>query len=425
MHHHTHISRTAEASTTSPLARRIIIVLLAVITVATVLGAFLLRPNWQALEQGQGISGFQTAPGVSFERAEILEVAPDCDSIEDVPGVAAASCVTMTIRLTSGPDTGEEVTIEAPGPAAASHLAAGDTIQVVSSGLEGEMSYSFTGIPRTVPIAVFALLFVLVVLAVARAKGAMALVGLAFATLVLVRFMLPALASGRSGILVGVVGSSAIMLVVIHVAHGFSMRTASAMLGTFAGLLLSALLGVLAVTFGHISGYVDETAFNLSASIPGLNMSQLFVAAIILSGLGVLNDVTITQSSAVWELRIASPTYTRREIYASAMRIGRDHIASTIYTIVFAYTGAALASVMLIVLFYNQPVADLFTVENLAAEALQIFASGSALILSVPITTAIAVAAVRKPDEDEAAALPGSDEVEATAETHGSASAEA
>ena len=160
---------------------------------------------------------------------------------------------------------------------------------------------------------------------------------------------------------------------------------------------LSALLGAIAVKSAHISGYIDETSFDLSAAIPHLNMSQLFVAATILAGLGVLNDVTITQASAVWELRLAAPTYTRREIYQSAMRIGRDHIASTIYTIVFAYTGAALSTVMLIVLFFERSLSDLFTTEALAAQALQILASGSALIASVPITTAIATLAVRKP----------------------------
>ncbi|WP_297554303.1 YibE/F family protein [uncultured Actinomyces sp.] len=396
-HQHAHISRTAEASTTSPKARLVIIVLLALITALTAVGAYVLRPNWAGLEHVQAHTGFQTAPGISRERAQILQVDPQCGSTA-LTASGEQSCVTLTVRLTTGEDAGKEVVMESPGPAAASHLSVGDVIQVISSpGPNGAPTYSFTGIERNLPILLFALLFVLVVLAVARAKGAMALVGLAFAVLVLVRFMLPSLASGRPGILVGVVGSSAIMLVVIHVAHGFSMRTASAMLGTFAGLVLAAFLGTVATRFGHLSGFVDETAFNLSASLPNLDMSQLLVAAIILSGLGVLNDVTITQSSAVWELRIASPTYTKREIYSSAMRIGRDHIASTIYTIVFAYTGAALASVMLIALFYDQPLSDLFTVESLAAEALQIFASGSALILSVPITTAIAVAAVRGP----------------------------
>lgn len=94
----------------------------------------------------------------------------------------------------------------------------------------------------------------------------------------------------------GVVGSSAIMLVVIHIAHGFSMRTTSAMLGTFAGLLLAAFLGTVATRFGHLSGFVDETAFNLSSSLPGRDMSQLLVAAIILS-------VPITTAIAVAAVR--------------------------------------------------------------------------------------------------------------------------
>lgn len=398
------ISRTQEASTTSPASRLAMMVALGLITVLTLAGVVWLWPDWHHLQEVRQMNfSFATAPGVSYERANIVKLEPKCRDTDIAPSDVQShldDCVRLTVRLTSGPDSGQVTTLEAVGPGAHSELAPGDTIQVMRSPGEkpGTATYTFTGVPHDLPIILFAVLFAMVVLAVARTKGALSLVGLAFATVVIVYFMLPSLASGRPGIWVGVVGSCAIMLIVIHVAHGISMRTASALLGTVCGLGLSALLGAIAVKSAHISGYIDETSFDLAAAIPHLNMSQLFVAATILAGLGVLNDVTITQASAVWELRLAAPTYTRREIYQSAMRIGRDHIASTIYTIVFAYTGAALSTVMLIVLFFERSLSDLFTTEALAAQALQILASGSALIASVPITTAIATLAVRKPN---------------------------
>lgn len=403
---HTHlaqnVSRTQEATTTSPASRRTIIAIMAVIAVITAAGIFVLWPDWKQLEDvRQWNFNFATAPSVTYERATIVKISSKCqDSTISPTGIPTSldECVRFEVRVTSGPDSGQITALETVGPGANSGLGVGDTIQVMRApGVDpGTYTYTFTGIPHDIPILMFAALFVITVLVVARGKGALSLLGLAFATVVILFFMLPALASGRSGIWVGLVGSCAIMLVVLHVAHGVSMRTAAAMLGTTGGLLLSAALSSLAVKTAHLSGYIDETAFDLSASIPNLNMRELFVTAVILAGLGVLNDVTITQASAVWELRIAAPNYTRREIYRSAMRIGRDHIASTIYTIVFAYTGAALTTVMLIVLFFQRSLSDLFTTESLAAEMLQIFASGTALVLSVPLTTAIAVAAVRK-----------------------------
>jgi uncharacterized membrane protein len=110
---------------------------------------------------------------------------------------------------------------------------------------------------------------------------------------------------------------------------------------------------------------------------------------VILAGLGVLNDVTITQASSVWELRAASPDMSRRRLFVSAMRIGQDHIASAIYTIAFAYAGASLAVLMLLAI-YNRPLAQLISSESLAEEIARTIVTSIGLILAVPITTAIA-----------------------------------
>lgn len=376
--------------------------LLVLLTLLTIGGMVWMQPDWKYLETLRNLpTSFSTASGVSFENAEILKISPHCVDTQLVGSTPSGShepCVRMEVRILSGSDKGNKATVESVGPAADSNLAPHDIIQVMRSEAfeSSSSSYSFSGVHRTTPILFFAVMFAIVVIAVARWKGVFSLIGLAFATGIIGLFMLPSLASGQPGIGVGLVTASAIMLVVLHVAHGFSMRTAAAMLGTFSGLLLSALFGTAAVWMGHLSGYVDDMSFDLSATIPHLDMRQLLVAAIILAGLGVLNDVTITQASSVWELRIAAPHYSRLEIYRSAMRIGRDHIASTIYTVVFAYTGAALATVMLIVMFYNRPFSELFATESLSAELLQILTSASALILSLPITTAIAVSMVRK-----------------------------
>jgi uncharacterized membrane protein len=82
---------------------------------------------------------------------------------------------------------------------------------------------------------------------------------------------------------------------------------------------------------------------------------------------------------------------TPRRLYHTAMRIGQDHIASTIYTIVFAYAGAALPILLLIDL-YGQPLSNVLTTSNIAEELVRTMASAIGLVLAVPLTTALAVA---------------------------------
>jgi uncharacterized membrane protein len=116
----------------------------------------------------------------------------------------------------------------------------------------------------------------------------------------------------------------------------------------------------------------------------------------------VLNDVTITQASAVWELREAAPGMAPRRLYRTAMRIGRDHIASTIYTIVFAYAGVALP-VLLLIDLYGQPLGTVLTSPDIAEELVRTMASAIGLVLAVPLTTAVAVAVATA---DRSAATP-------------------
>jgi uncharacterized membrane protein len=227
------------------------------------------------------------------------------------------------------------------------------------------------------------------VIAVARWRGFASLLGLGFAGFILVKFMFPALVAGANPIMVALIGSSAIMFVVLYAAHGFSARTTTALVGTLFGLILIAVLGYAATRWAHLTGVASEEDYVLAATAPDLRLTSVVMCGIIVAGLGVLNDVTITQASSVWELRAASPGMSRRRLFVSAMRIGQDHIASTIYTIAFAYAGASLAVLMLLTI-YNRPLMQLISSESLAEEIARTLVTSIGLILAVPITTGIA-----------------------------------
>jgi uncharacterized membrane protein len=195
---------------------------------------------------------------------------------------------------------------------------------------------------------------------------------------------------------VAIVAAAAIMFVVLYTTHGFSMRTSVALGGTLAGVGLTALAAWYAVGEADLTGVIDEAGGTLVSQVPALDLRQVLIASVVIAGLGALNDVTITQASAAWELRAAAPELGRAQLFGSAMRIGRDHVASTIYTLAFAYVGSALV-LLLVVQLYDRPFLDLLGTEQIATELLRSMAGGIGLVLAMPITTALAAAVISGP----------------------------
>ena len=340
----------------------------------------------EAAENGGAAAQF-AAPGVTFPSGEIVSVAAKCAG-QGLPD--GSGCSTLTVRV-DGED--EAVVVPVPPEVIDSGLAEGDSVELLRTPPAPDAdiqtaSYSYFATERNGTLLWLAAFFVVVVLAVARLRGLFALVGLAFGGAVVWWWMLPALLDGAPGVGVALTSAAAIMFVVLYTTHGFSLRTSTALAGTIVGIVLTAGIGVLAIGDARLTGISDEGG-QILATFGALDFQALLGCALVIAGLGVLNDVTITQASAVWELRAASPQASRGEIFAGAMRIGRDHIASTIYTIVFAYVGTALILLMLLRV-YDRPLLDLLSTEQLAEEVVRTLVTSIGLVLAVPVTTGLA-----------------------------------
>lgn len=310
-------------------------------------------------------------------------------------GVQPATCATVLVDLAGGPERGETVEVVVDSTAFGSGLAVGDDLRVLRIPLDGSpATYAFLQVDRGPPLTALAVSFALAVVVVARLRGLLALVGLGLSFLVILEFMLPALLLGDDPLLVGVVGAAAIMFVVLYLAHGVSIRTTTALVGTLFGLALAALLGSWAVEAARLTGIASEEDLLLGAVATRVDLSGLLLCGIVIAGLGVLNDVTVTQASAVWELSALQPEASASRLFRGSMRIGRDHIASSVYTIAFAYTGAALPALLLIVL-YQRPLGDTLSTEAIAQELVSTLVGAIGLVLAVPLTTAVGVVLVQ------------------------------
>lgn len=367
---------------------------LAPIALATVVGLIRLWPDGDLPDVGVVDMGaeFRNAVVVSAEAEDCTGVNEDRRPDGSIP--ATVPCGRVEARVTDGPEKGTEVEVYSPTTVPVRELAPGTPIVLSlypASGSEPAL-WVWQDFARTLPLGIIAGVYALVVVLVAGSRGFRSLLGLAFAFLIIGPFMLPALLEGRDPALVGLVASSAIMFVVLYLAHGFSHRTTTALLGTLAGLGVTAALGATATRMAHLDGINGEDAYRLAMLTGHLNeggLRGIFLAGVILAGLGVLNDVTITQASAVWELREADPSATRRALFTRGMRIGRDHIASTVYTMAFAYAGAALP-VMLLLQVYQRPLIPTLTSGQFAEEIARTAVGSIGLVLAIPLTTVIA-----------------------------------
>lgn len=375
-------------------ARTALLVALGLAAVATVVGLVVWWPSGDASE----VEAAQfAAEGVTFPDGEVREVGEPCPLQEAPPKGCGLVSVDVEDRV---------VDVQVPPEVIGAGLTRGDTVELLKTPPAdgGESTYSYFATDRDGTLLWLLLVFLVVVLAIARWRGLFALIGLAFGAAVVWWFLLPALLDGAPGVGVALTGASAIMFVVLYMTHGLSLRTSTALAGTLVGIAITGLLAVMAVSDARLTGISDDAGGLLRAYGGGLDFSSLLGCALVIAGLGVLNDVTITQASAVWELRAASPDASRWEVYAGAMRIGRDHIASTIYTIVFAYVGTALLVLMLLSI-YDRSLFDLRSTEQLAEEIVRTLVTSIGLVLAVPITTALGVL-IAAPTQPEAPPSP-------------------
>jgi uncharacterized membrane protein len=404
-HAHSHASDPdAPSPSDEALGRRrravwLMLLLLVPVGLATVIGLVALWPDGEPTRAEQAAAE-ALPPGTTYPDGRVASLEQFECGVEGRPQM----CASAVVEILDGDGAGDFVQLELDAVVVANGVEEGDTVVLTrDAAVEGGAAYAFYDFARDTPMIALAIGFAVVVGLVARLRGLASLVGLAFAFFVLLQFVLPGLLSDHSPALVSLVGSAAIMFVVLYLAHGFSARTTTALVGTLFGLSLVAILGSISVATARLTGLTSEETTTLNNFDPTLNFSGLVLAGIVVAGLGVLNDVTITQASAIWQLHEVDPSMTWRELYTRGMSVGRDHIASTVYTIVFAYSGAALPLLLLFEL-YDQPFWVVLTSSALAEEVIRTLVGAIALVLAVPVTTAAGAFFAKAADTEAGAA---------------------
>lgn len=307
-----------------------------------------------------------------------------------IPGTEEVQCDRALVNITSGEDEGRMTQLVTYGNAGDPQLKPGDNI-VLSKANDpsGVVSYAFADYQRTGNLALWAVIVAVVIIAFAAWHGVRALIGLALSLGVIFAFLVPALIDAHNPLWSALVACSAIILFAVPLVHGLNWKSASAVGGSLIALILAAALAWAAIDSSQLQGYSSEDNLKLLLYMPNVSIVGVLLCGFVVGALGSLADAAVAQASTITELHGADPDARPSQLFLSAMKVGRDHIASMVYTLILTYTGATLPLLMLITAA-ERPAGQILSSDLVATELLRSGVGAMALTLAVPITTAIA-----------------------------------
>ena len=371
---HAHDTDVSLGATPRRVRNRLLVVVVPIVA-ATLVGLVVLWPSHSAVGQqhkAETVRGMVTA-------------IHGCDPSRGLP----PDCVMGTVDLAQS-DGGQTVQATLPYGRSTPKVSVGDNVVLsYDPSAPAGQQYVWADFDRLRPMLVLIGVFVLAVIYLSRWEGVGSLFSLGVSLVVLYFFVLPALSHGESPLLVAIVAASFIMIVALYSTHGITSMTSTAVIGTVLALAVTGLLGLGFTEAMHFTGLTDETNRVLISVLPDVQFDGLLLAGLIIGALGVLDDVTVTQSAAVWELAAASPQSTHTGLWSAAMRIGRSHVAATVNTLVLAYAGAALP-LLLVFSATNQNGFNVGLTDAVAQEIVRSLVGSLGIIAAVPITTAVA-----------------------------------
>ncbi|HET9946618.1 MAG TPA: YibE/F family protein [Patescibacteria group bacterium] len=307
----------------------------------------------------------------------------------------ATSFQELQVKITSGAESGKTVTMDydqssIPGL----ELHRGDSVVIAKTAniYSSTPRYYFVDINRLVPIVGLLAGFLVLIIAVAGWKGFGSIAGLAISLGIIFFYIVPQIIHGADPLNTCMIGAIAILFLTTYIAHGISSQTTVGFFATLLALGITYYLSQFVVHVSLLTGYGNEEAADLHFGLQTMiDIKGIFLGGIILATVGALNDITITQSAALFALHKTNPSFTLKELISHGFAIGREHAVSLVNTLVLAYAGSALS--LFIFFLFNpnkQPWWVVLNSEFLNEELMRTIAGTAGLLLSVPIVTFLA-----------------------------------
>jgi len=304
--------------------------------------------------------------------------------------------VTFEAKILSNENKGKIIKSEQkilyPNAENAVQLEKGDKILIVDAYKDenGNIEWKYVDRERITPIIFLGILFILLLIIFGRTKGLNTILALCFIVLSIFTVFIPSILAGFNIYIMAIITCIFIVLSTSVIVYGINDKSIATVLGCLAGMLVSLLLLFIMDNIIHLSGYTSEEAMFLvllDLDNP-IDLKAIVFASIIIGAIGAIMDISIDIASSLKEIasKINKPAF--KEIVKSGITIGRDIIATMTNTLVLAYIGSSLSSVVLIVA-YDTSIINLFNKEAIIIEILQALIGSLGLLFTIPFTSVI------------------------------------
>ena len=327
--------------------------------------------------------------GISYQRGTVIQVLSQ--SLEESPlGSGMLGSQDLAVRLRDGSE------IQITNYLTDTHnilVKEGAKVIICVDAPDGvEPYYTLFNYDRSAALTIIFAVFVLLMFLIGRKQGANAVLAIGVSLLLVLRFTIPAIYRGSSPIAIGMLTVIASTVISLLLLHGATVRALLAAGVTLVGEGVACVLFALSSALLHVGGFQTDQAEGLLvvAQNTGLDLKNLLFAATMIASLGAVMDVAVSLLSALWELEQQS-ALERKQLFRSGMNIGKDMIGTMSNTLIFAFTGNAIAT-MLSLTAYGVQSAQLLNSDYIALETAQGLCGTGGVILTVPIASAAAAA---------------------------------
>jgi len=332
---------------------------------------------------------------IKAEVSEILAV-----RTEDYGSGLTDQYIAFKAKLKSGPYKGTSITavqnINSYQTIETKTVEVGDLV-ILSFLRDGtpEDEWFFAEYLRSDVLVILAVLFFALLLLFGRIKGIKTTLSLLFTIASIFFAFVPAVMTGQNVYLWTTLLGIFITVMTTLLVNGWSWLTLSSSLGCLAGISISAIVLVISEYFLKLTGNIDEHSVYLFDM--GVDLHGILYAAIIIGAIGAIMDVAVNISASLHELacKVEKPTFS--SLLKSGFTIGRDILGTMTNTLILAYVGSSLCSLLLILYSNATSPLLLFNRELIISELLQILVGSLALLLTIPASAVISAFLYSKP----------------------------
>ncbi len=329
----------------------------------------------------------------AFERAVVNSVIATKteQSIRDT----TVTTVIFNATITSGQHKGKTYNmtqlLDEMSPPVPRQVEKGDKILVIYNEPEeasGAVSgWSYGGVNHTFGVVLLTLSFFSLILIIGRSKGLSTIIALIITSVAVLLIFVPSVLIGKNIYISTIIITMFVILSSLALLNGWNKKTLCAVVGNAGGILASGVLALFINRAFGITGVLNSDYLFLTMLEGGvsIDLPALIWSGILIGSLGAIMDVAMSIASAMFELseQMYEPSF--KKLVVSGMNIGKDAIGTMTNTLILAYVGGSMATILLFTA-YTRDLVLLLNYEMLLVEVIQAVVGSIGILLAVPIT---------------------------------------